>query len=474
MRLETKLGLKTALMVCVMLIGTGLAHWRLSEADGIRGAMVGKPAPSLSLDSVSKEQIVRAFMADRQERDSQIQKIRGMDGDTVAILWTATALAGILGGLIATVLAWRIGNSLTLLSERADAIACGDLSLSPLELDKTEQVERLAAAMERMQQYLRETLAALAGSSTSLTLNSDQMRAASEGVHRRMDQQNQQTQQAATAMAEMSASIAEVSRHTQDAAQTARDAAATARSGGEIVSRMLASMDKQWGIVSSTATAIEKLNSDAGKISGIVNVIGDIARKTNLLALNAAIEAARAGEQGRGFGVVAGEVRRLAESTAAATGEIAAMIGDIQRQTHEAFAGVDAGRGGVAALVETTKKAGESLDGIIGMAERVESMIAQIAIATQQQAAAANQSSASLDEIHLLSDGSLVDMAASAKSVDGLRAMAVEIGRHMERFLLEPVVRETFGAGPAGYPPIPFVAPKRRLAAVEHGRGRSH
>jgi len=474
MKLETKLRLKTALMVCVMLMGTALAHWKLHESDEILNGMLARPVPTVNLDAMSKEQIAKAFEADRQARNAKSAEIRGINGDVVTTLWTATALAAVLGGLVAGLLAWKMGNAITTLAERADAIACGDLSLGALKLDGTEQVERLAAAMDRMQQYLRQTMKALGGSSSSLSSSTNQMRAASEGVHRRMDQQNQQTQQAATAMAEMSASIAEVSRHTQDAAQTARDAAATARSGGEILGRMLVAMDQQWAVASSTATVIEKLNSDAGKISGIVNVIGDIARKTNLLALNAAIEAARAGEQGRGFGVVAGEVRRLAESTAAATGEIAGMIGDIQRQTNEAFSGVDAGRGGVAALVETTKKAGQSLDGIIGMAERVERMIAQIAIATQQQAAAADQSSASLDAIHSLSDGSLTEMAESEKGVERLGEMAVEIERQMERFLLEPVLRDTFGAGPAGYPPIPFAAPKRAPLVMAPRQGRPH
>jgi methyl-accepting chemotaxis protein len=354
-----------------------------------------------------------------------------------------------------------MGASLHDVADRADAIASGDLSLDELGADGTEQIERLSGAMNRMQKYLRETIGALAGSSNSLTISADNMRVCRDEVYKKIDLQSQQTQQAATAMAEMSASLAEVSRHTQEAATTSREAAKTARGGGDFVNNMLHVMDSQWGMVSSTADTMAKLNEDAGRISRIVSVIGDIARKTNLLALNAAIEAARAGEQGRGFAVVAGEVRRLAESTATAAGEIAGMIGDVQRQTNEALKLVDAGRNGVGTLVEATKKAGASLEGIIGMAERVEQMIAQIAIATQQQEAVATQSSASLDAIHALSDGSLVEMASSAEYVERVRATARDIERQTERFLLVPVVPETFGAGPAGYPPIPFAVPKR-------------
>jgi len=249
----------------------------------------------------------------------------------------------------------------------------------------------------------------------------------------------------------MSASIAEVSRHSQDAAQTARDAAQTARDGGETVQNMLIAMDEQWRKVSSTADTIGILNTDAGKISGIVNVIDGIAKKTNLLALNAAIEAARAGEQGRGFAVVAGEVRRLAESTARATSEIAGMITEVQRRTGEAWTRVDDGRNGVAALVEKTKIAGESLERIIGMAERVDRMIAQIAIATSQQAAAANQSSASLDEIHSLSSENAKDMAATADGIENLRRTAAAMDRQLGKFGVESTQKRpavAAGAGP--------------------------
>jgi len=270
-------------------------------------------------------------------------------------------------------------------------------------------------------------MSAFVETSGTLAGNAQSMKTSSEGVHRRMDQQSQQTQQAATAMTEMSASIAEVSRHTQDAAQSARDAAATAREGGAIVTHMLEAIESLNSAVSRSASTIGLLDEDSKRISQIVNVIDDIAKKTNLLALNAAIEAARAGEQGRGFAVVAGEVRRLAESTAKATGEIASMILGVQQRTNAATDEMELGTKIVADGAATTRQAGEALERIIGMADRVDSMIAQIAVATAQQAAAADQSSASLSAIHVLSGENLSEMAITAQGIEALSEAAVSM-----------------------------------------------
>jgi methyl-accepting chemotaxis protein len=178
------------------------------------------------------------------------------------------------------------------------------------------------------------------------------------------------------------------------------------------------------------------LGEDSKRISQIVTVIDEIARKTNLLALNAAIEAARAGDHGRGFAVVAGEVRRLAESTAQATGEIATMIQEIQDRTRVAISSMESGTGTVQQGVLTTNQAGEALERIIGMAERVDKMITQIAIAASQQAAAADQSSASLDSIHSLSNENLAGMATTASGIESLRTTAVTLEEQVDRFRL--------------------------------------
>jgi methyl-accepting chemotaxis protein len=371
------------------------------------------------------------------QTNEELVSLRRANHSTLLTLWLATILGALVGGSVSILLARRITRGVSMVADRANAIAAGDLTGNSLELNSKDQIGTLATAMQQMQNNLSSIIGTVVQTAGSLTGSAASMRTAGDQIHRRMDQQSQQTQQAATAMQEMSASIAEVSRHTQSAAETARSAAETARDGGAIVKQVLGSMHSIATAVSDTSATVGLLGDDSRRISQIVTVIDEIARKTNLLALNAAIEAARAGDQGRGFAVVAGEVRRLAESTAQATGEIATMIQGIQDRTKTAIASMESGTGTVELGVITTTQAGEALEKIIGMAERVDRMIAQIAIAASQQTVAADQSSASLDAIHSLSHENLTEMATTAAGIESLRTTAVTLEQQVDRFSLK-------------------------------------
>ncbi len=373
-----------------------------------------------------------------QSQEAQVrQATRSLeDANRLALwtLWVSALAACLLGGVLSTMLGRSLAGAIDLVARRADAIAGGDLTGDPLAHDRTDQIGMLADAMNRMQHSLGGILATVADTVGSLTGSAASMREASDHIHHRMDEQSQQTQQAATAMQQMSASIAEVSRHTQSAAETARSAAKTAREGGAIVKGVLESMQLISNAANVAASAMSLLREDSGRISQVVTVIEGIARNTNLLALNAAIEAARAGEQGRGFAVVAGEVRRLAESTAKANSEIALTIEAVQDRIRSLMINSSQGTATVERGLVTTSQAGDALERIIGMAEQVDRMITQIAIAAAQQAMAADQSSASLDSIHSLSNDNVNEMATTAAGIETLRGTAVHLERQVDRF----------------------------------------
>jgi methyl-accepting chemotaxis protein len=368
---------------------------------------------------------------------TQTATLREGDYAVLLTLWTTTILGAIVGGLVSFLLVRHITRGIALLARRAGDIASGDLTGAALDIDSKDQIGSLAAATQQMQHSLAGIIGTVARTAGAFTASALSMSSATDQIHRRVDQQTHQTHQAATAMQEMSASVAEVSRHTRSAAETARSAAKIAHEGGEIVKQMLGNMRSIATAVSDTSSTVGLLGEDSRRISQIVTVIDEIARKTNLLALNAAIEAARAGEQGRGFAVVAGEVRHLAENTAQATGEISAMIQGIQERTRIAIASMASGTATVEEGVATTNQAGEALGRIIGMAERVDRMITQIAIAASQQAEAANQSSASLDSIHALSQENLSEMATTIAGIESLRSAAGALEHQVERFRIQ-------------------------------------
>ncbi len=373
------------------------------------------------------------LQAEMAFQNKEVEHMRNLDRTTTACLWIAVFLCAVLMATRSHLSARRL-KAVGLIANRAASIASGDLTGTELGIKSSDQIGALAHGMQSMQGELASIIGTVASTAGTLSSSAVSMRSASDQMHRRMDQQAQQTQQAATAMQEMSASIAEVSRHTQSAAETARSAAQTARDGGTIVKQMLGSMHSIASAVTETSSTVGLLGEDSKRISQIVTVIDEIARKTNLLALNAAIEAARAGDQGRGFAVVAGEVRRLAESTAQATGEIANMIQGIQERTKTAVASMASGTSTVQQGVVTTNQAGEALERIIGMAERVDRMITQIAIAASQQATVADQSSASLDSIHSLANENLEEMSTTKAGIDSLRGTVVRLEKQVDRF----------------------------------------
>jgi methyl-accepting chemotaxis protein len=352
-------------------------------------------------------------------------------------LWLDIILGGLIGTILAEIAVRRIVHSIGLVVDRARLIASGDLTGEPLHMDSNDEVTQLADSVNQMQENLCQIIRTMMEIAATVSVDSAKLSQSANESFRRTKEQSLQTQQAAAAMQEMSISIAEVSRHAQSAAVSSRQAATSARDGGSIVEHMLAGMNSIAESVRNTAATVQRLGRESEQIIRIVNVIEEIAQKTNLLALNAAIEAARAGEQGRGFAVVAGEVRRLAESTRNATSEIAQMIQGIQVHTRDAVEVMEAGTATVNEGVETNHRAGEALSRIIQMVEQVDSMIAQIATASMQQAEAARQSSESVDTINQLGEEAAASIPDTNAIVESVRDGAKRLEEHIGNFRLE-------------------------------------
>jgi len=192
-------------------------------------------------------------------------------------------------------------------------------------------------------------------------------------------------------IAEMAARLKHVAENVGQANQATATSAAAARAGRDAVSRTMDGMERIHQAVGEVVAVIGTLGRSSEEIGEIVTVIDDIAEQTNLLALNASIEAARAGEHGRGFAVVADEIRKLAERSAQATGEIARRITGIQTETVHAIRRSQDGTAAIQEGAVRARTASDSLAEIVAAVEQVTGRMAQIEAATREQALAVDQ-----------------------------------------------------------------------------------
>ena len=203
----------------------------------------------------------------------------------------------------------------------------------------------------------------------------------------------------ATAMEEMNATVLEIARNASDAAGESTESQEKARNGAEVVDQSKTALGQTVSEVNNLKVNMEELDKQAKGTEAIIGVITDIADQTNLLALNAAIEAARAGEAGRGFAVVADEVRKLAEKTMTATGEVSNSITAIQRVAGENIRSMGTVYQHIEEANDFSEKSGTVLQEIVSGAEESAVQIQSIATAAEEQSATSEEINGSIEEI---------------------------------------------------------------------------
>lgn len=239
----------------------------------------------------------------------------------------------------------------------------------------------------------------------------------------RLLQQASEVDQVATASNEMAATAHEVARSTASAAQAAHDTDQAASRARAEVDRVTRTIETLASDMSDSMVRVESLASSSAKISDVLDVIRSIAEQTNLLALNAAIEAARAGEAGRGFAVVADEVRSLARRTQESVIESQQVIELLQDNTRTVVSAMHSSQDLTTLSVEEVRKAVESLQEISNAVSLINEMNVQIATATEEQSAVAEEINANVNAIRdltqTLREGGLQSSQLS-ESLDGL------------------------------------------------------
>jgi methyl-accepting chemotaxis protein len=372
-----------------------------------------------------------AFERQRQDALSR-EEASDSSSKTLMLL---LALAGlVIGSTITFVIMQSIVQAIHRMLAMIENVSSNNLMVEDMEVESNDEMGKAAQGLNRMKNGLRSVMLSIASTAEDVSGSSREISTTASQAAGSAENQKQQVGQIATTMQEMAMTVREVSQHSNTAESSAKSAAASAREGGKIVEDVLERMRGIAQSVRESAAKIEQLRARSEEIGRIVGVIDEIAEQTNLLALNAAIEAARAGEQGRGFAVVAGEVRRLAERTAAATQEIATVIQNVQTTTVDAVRQMRSGTAAVEQGVEATGKAGESIQRIIREADKVGTMVAQIAISATQQETATEQVTAGMSQINDLAIESADGSQLSARSCEQLFDLALGLQNIVARF----------------------------------------
>ncbi|HEY9106790.1 MAG TPA: methyl-accepting chemotaxis protein [Roseateles sp.] len=327
--------------------------------------------------------VIEAIKASSHQRDEAATAAYKM---SVALIIGLSASALLMGALVA----WRIQLSITrplaAAVSVAQSIAEGDLSRE-IPIHSSDEVGRLMEALATVNTDLSRIMLNVRTAADTVRTATLEIAGGNADLSQRTEEQAASLEETAASMEQLIATVRNTADTAQSAADLARHASGAADRGGQVVGRVVHTM--------------EAISQSSRKITDIIGVIDGIAFQTNILALNAAVEAARAGEQGRGFAVVAGEVRSLAQRSAEAAREIKTLIGASMENVENGSTLVaDAGATMTDIVAEVQKvsrlieeisqAAGEQTRGIA----QVNEAVTQLEQMTQQNAALVEQSAA--------------------------------------------------------------------------------
>ncbi len=339
------------------------------------------------------------------------------------------AIALVLGGLAAGVgiAVWVIRHSVQPPLAQAQAvareIAAGNLTVA-IPDDRRDEMGALLESLAGMRDGLRRLVSGLQANAEGVVAAAERLASSSAQIAGATAHQSEAASAMAAAVEEMTVSVNHVAESAREAHGLTAQAGEQSRAGSEVIRHTVLEMQKITDTVAEAARTIEAMGVSSQRISGIVQVIKDVADQTNLLALNAAIEAARAGESGRGFAVVADEVRKLAERTTAATGEIGAMIAEVQANAQAAVGTMQQAVARVEDGVGLARRASESMQEISAGAERVVATVNEISGALKEQTVTSNDIAANVEKIARMAEENSVATKASAETAQQLGQLA--------------------------------------------------
>lgn len=316
-----------------------------------------------------------------------------------------------------------------------------DLSLR-FSVKGKDEIALMGQSFNEMAAEFQATMKKILQASSSVSSAADELSDVTEHTTTGVLQQHSESDQAATAMNEMTATVQEVARNASEAAMASKVADDEAINGRHVVTEAGNGIKILAQEVENASQTILILEKESANIGSVLTVIQSIAEQTNLLALNAAIEAARAGESGRGFAVVADEVRQLAQRSQKSTQEIEAIIVRLQTGATNAAKAMEVGQGQAQISVEQAEAAGRSLDSITQSVSVITDMNLQIANAAEEQAVVAEDINRNIVNITQISD----ETADSAHKTTATSSNLAELAMGLQSLISQFHLDDTSGA----------------------------
>ena len=355
------------------------------------------------MDSRSRQQAAELQHKDAQHQELEAKRIN--DANQAAIL--------------------RLMNEL-------QSVAEGDLTQ---EATVTEDITgAIADSVNYTVEELRHLVGSVQNTVTRVAHTTAQVDSTSTELLAASTEQLREIRETGRSVLDMASRINGVSVQAQESATVARQSLQAADSGLQAVQNAIGGMNSIRDQIQDTSKRIKRLGESSQEIGEITELISDITEQTNVLALNAAIQAASAGDAGRGFSVVAEEVQRLAERSADATRQIAALVKAIQTDTQDAVAAMERSTQGVVEGARLSDSAGTALSEIDQVSRRLAELIEQISSSASREATMANEVADNIQHIFAVTEQTGEGTRSTAQQVRELSHMAEELRQSVARF----------------------------------------
>lgn len=345
----------------------------------------------------------------------------------------AALLACLISVLIQKSVVQSIRNILLAMEDIADG--AGDLT-QRLTVRNDDEIGKLSNTFNQFVEKVHGITCQYGDSTEDLTKAAQVLAQTTEKTSTGVIKQQQEIDQIAIAINQVTCTVQEVAQNVSMAAKDAEKADWQATQGKNIVGDTMLAIEGLASEIESASEVTGNVQKESDNIGAVLEVIGSITEQTNLLALNAAIEAARAGEQGRGFAVVADEVRTLASRTQSSTQEIREMIERLQSGAKQAVTMMESGRSRASQTVDHAVKAGESLEAITSAVSVIKDMTQQIASASEQQSTVTEEINQRIMNISQVANQTSEESRQIRKGSEDLATLATGLRNIISKFKL--------------------------------------